>query len=125
MFTARRLRAKCDRHFRTKFLAADTMNQLNWLQSWYVEQCDGDWEDTYGISIETLDNPGWSLDIDLAETPLENVEQARHFDERSENNWISYEIREGRFIGRGGPANLEELIGIFRQFWQKGASTVG
>jgi hypothetical protein len=31
---------------------------LPWLQGWYATQCDGDWEHEYGVSIETLDNPG-------------------------------------------------------------------
>jgi hypothetical protein len=31
---------------------------LKRLQDWYVSQCDGGWEHTYGISIDTLDNPG-------------------------------------------------------------------
>jgi hypothetical protein len=97
-----------------------TMNQLTWLQSWYVEQCDGDWEHMYGVRIATLDNPGWSVDIDLTATPLEDLEQARHFDERDENDWISYELKESKFIGHCGPQNLEELISIFQQVWQKG-----
>jgi hypothetical protein len=32
---------------------------LTWLQAWYAEQCDGDWEHQFGVSVETLDNPGW------------------------------------------------------------------
>jgi len=37
---------------------------LTELQAWYVVQCDGDWEHTYGVKIETLDNPGWMLRVD-------------------------------------------------------------
>jgi hypothetical protein len=33
--------------------------RLNELQVWYGAQCNGSWEHTYGIKIETLDNPGW------------------------------------------------------------------
>ena len=29
------------------------------LQKWYKSQCNGDWEHSFGIKIETLDNPGW------------------------------------------------------------------
>jgi hypothetical protein len=28
------------------------------LEAWYASRCDGEWEHGYGISIETLDNPG-------------------------------------------------------------------
>ena len=43
---------------------------LEWLQDWYLKQCDGGWEHEYGIKIETLDNPGWKVIIDLAYTEL-------------------------------------------------------
>jgi len=41
---------------------------IEWLQKWYADHCDGDWEHEYGIVIETLDNPGWSIVIDLKNT---------------------------------------------------------
>jgi hypothetical protein len=47
------------------------MDPLTQLERWYLSQCDGDWEHTHGIVIGTLDNAGWSLTIDLLETPLE------------------------------------------------------
>jgi Immunity protein 53 len=46
------------------------MNALQRLQDWYSAQCDGDWEHQQGVRIESLDNPGWALDIDLADTAL-------------------------------------------------------
>lgn len=42
-----------------------------WIQKWYQAQCNGDWEHSYGIIIETIDNPGWSITIDLETTELE------------------------------------------------------
>lgn len=39
------------------------MDVFQWLQEWYIQNCDGDWEHCYGIKIGTLDNPGWSIDI--------------------------------------------------------------
>jgi hypothetical protein len=101
------------------------MNHLNWLESWFAEQCDGHWEHMYGVRVASLDNPGWSLEIDLAETPLEDVVRSRHFEERNENDWISYELKESKFLGHGGPRNLDELVRVFRQIWQKGPSTEG
>ena len=46
------------------------MTDLVWLAEWFRRHCDGDWEHQYGVSITTLDNPGWSVQIDLAETTL-------------------------------------------------------
>ncbi len=37
---------------------------------WYSENCDGDWEHQYGVSVTTMDNPGWDVKIDVAETIL-------------------------------------------------------
>jgi hypothetical protein len=31
---------------------------LEWLMRWYAAHCDGEWEHTYGVVIDTLDNPG-------------------------------------------------------------------
>jgi hypothetical protein len=49
-------------------------NLLPRLQRWYHSQSDGTWEHASGVRIETLDNPGWSLKVDLrgtnAVTPL-------------------------------------------------------
>ena len=41
---------------------ADTA-PLSYLTAWFARQCDGDWEHDLGIRIETLDNPGWAVDI--------------------------------------------------------------
>jgi hypothetical protein len=48
----------------------DPTSDLMWLCEWFANQCDGDWEHEFGISLETLDNPGWSLRIDLPRTAL-------------------------------------------------------
>jgi hypothetical protein len=44
------------------------------LQRWYEAQCNGDWEHHNGITIESCDNPGWWVKIDLADTSLINRE---------------------------------------------------
>jgi hypothetical protein len=45
---------------------------LKWLENLYSSNCDGDWEHSYGIRIETLDNPGWAIRINLEDTVLEH-----------------------------------------------------
>jgi hypothetical protein len=39
------------------------MNELRQIQDWYKSQCNGEWEHSCGLSIETLDNPGWRVQI--------------------------------------------------------------
>ncbi len=83
------------------------------LQEWYSTQCNHDWEHSYGVKIDTLDNPGWIVTIDLAETELEGLLVQRQRVERSESNWIQHEVVDDKFIACGGPFNLEELIESF------------
>jgi len=90
------------------------------LQDWYEAQCDGDWEHQYGVEINTLDNPGWMVKVDLAGTNLEGASFAT-VDEthRSEDDWIYCEVRDGRFWGSGGTHNLLEILRLFRS-WAEG-----
>ena len=45
------------------------MNSLQWLQQWYYAHCDDTWEHQHGITIQSLDNPGWLVKVDLAGKP--------------------------------------------------------
>ena len=100
-------------------VTSKTMSSTSWLQSWFVEQCDGQWEHSYGVRIETLDSPGWSVEIDVAETPLEGLTRPVHLEQRSDTDWISYEARDNKFIAYGGSQNLDELLAIFKDWWAK------
>ena len=92
------------------------MNILNWLEKWYLKNCNGDWEHSFGIKIETLDNPGWSVDIDLIDTNLESKPFLEVKVERSEKNWFLCRVDDGIFKGRGGPQNLAEMLEIFHKW---------
>lgn len=89
------------------------MDALSRLQQWYAGMCDGDWEHQQGVTIGTLDNPGWMLEIDLVDTPLERRELEAVRLERTETDWVDCFIRDGKFIGACGPCNLTELIERF------------
>src|SRR5687768_6013127 len=41
---------------------------FDYLANWYAAQCDDEWEHEFGIRLQTLDNPGWNLQIDLVGT---------------------------------------------------------
>ncbi len=92
------------------------MTNINWLESWYAQQHNGDWEHTYGIKIKTLDNPGWHLEIDLQDTDFVNCETDFVLNETSENNWFGTEIKNNKFTGVGDASKLDFLIGKFREF---------
>ncbi len=102
-------------------------NLIAWLQNWYAAQCDGDWEHSYGVQIETLDNPGWYVVINLADTPLEDATfQGVDESYRSEDDWVDCRLVEKHpredgvrgpyFAGAGGPHNLSEILHIFREW---------
>ena len=101
------------------------MDSVSWLMQWYLSRCDGDWEHTYGIDIGNLDNPGWSLEIDLSETDLDGRQFAKiehgpiasDLDEwRRTGSWYVAEVKESRFQGTCGPLDLPALINVFRQW---------
>lgn len=98
----------------------DAMDDLTWIQHWYLAQCDGDWEHGLGVVIDTLDNPGWSLRVDLERTDLEG----RWFDgvevHRSEHDWFVARIEGDHWEAACGPLNLGEVLGLLRA-WASGS----
>jgi hypothetical protein len=86
------------------------------LQQWFARQCNGDWEHQFGIRIDTLDNPGWIVDIDLVETELEEVYEGRIDRTRSETDWIDITINAEKFIATGSADRLDEIISQFCYF---------
>lgn len=83
------------------------------LCDWYERQCHDDWHEDRGIKIETLDNPGWSLRIDLKGTPLEQKVLDEVKIERSEHDWLVARRDASIFEAFGGPRNLDEMVRTF------------
>ena len=94
------------------------------IQRWYVANCDGDWEHSYGVEISTLDNPGWSLEINVENTPLAGTPFEPVKIERSDTDWLTCWVGVPDLPNRGrvqaesfqafcGPENLEEAINVF------------
>ena len=84
------------------------------IQDWYKINCNGDWEHSYGYKIETLDNPGWAIKIDLAETALENLEFQREYrNPKNNNDW--FHITTGNKVLNiyCGPENMKSTFEIF------------
>ncbi len=90
-------------------------NNLAWLQSWYADQCDGKWEHGWGVRIGTLDNPGWELEINLAETRLADVAFSP-LEREDEEDWFVCKVDENVFKAYGGAKNLNDMIDVFRQW---------
>jgi len=104
------------------------------LQKWFQKQCDGEWEHHQGITIETCDNPGWRVRIDLKGTKLENkpfetvaknlpqefIDQALGLVKApfacaapSSPNWMICYVRDNIFTGAGDPSGLNGILEMF------------
>ncbi|MCX4762195.1 immunity 53 family protein [Streptomyces sp. NBC_01275] len=94
--------------------ATDSGGELGWLQRWYEAQCDGDWEHEWGVRIDTLDNPGWSVRIDLEETLLAGRPYEGTEFRRSGSDWGMARVSDDVFEASCGPLNLGEVLGLFR-----------
>lgn len=89
---------------------------LNWIQEWYKNQCDGDWEHMYGVKIDNIDNPGWMVTIDLLDTDLEDKEYVESNYDNEDGKWKLCMVRDGKFEGHGDPERLVELLEEFRKW---------
>ena len=95
------------------------MDLLKWIQNWYVQQCNGDWEHGSGITIETLDNPGWAIKVNLRETSLQGRTFERVNVENGDLGWWHCWLENDTFHGACGPRNLETVIAIFKEWTEK------
>lgn len=89
---------------------------------WYQSHCDDSWEDQYGVRLETLDNPGWLLTVDLIHTDLQGrtMTEVREGIAPEEHpvspRWIHCFVRENQFRGACDPAQVARLFQTFSQF---------
>lgn len=102
-------------------------DDLTWLSQWYLDQCDDDWEHGFGVKIDTLDNPGWSLSVDLDGTDLEGRAFAPVYDGVLEKEqpvqggngyipWLVCRVEGSKFKAFGGPRDLVRMIQTFRSW---------
>jgi hypothetical protein len=92
---------------------------LSDLTQWYTRHCNGEWEHHHGISIQTTDNPGWWVKIDLAGTEL----AGRAFPTIQEGvdagafpvqpRWLCCRLQDTTWHGAGDESRLAEIIGHF------------
>ena len=89
------------------------------LQAWYQKHCDGEWENDFGVSIESTDNPGWWVKVDLRGTELETksfTEVSRGITSNLDPQppWMRCYVDDRHvFHGAGDPTTLQELVNTF------------
>jgi hypothetical protein len=85
---------------------------LTRIQNWYKTNCNNDWEHTFGFSIQTIDNPGWIVKIDLSDTPLENLQFEMKID-NGRFDWILIKTEDNIFEAACDPSKLNEVLRMF------------
>lgn len=94
------------------------MSHLEALQEWYALMCDDDWEHEFGVSVDTIDNPGWTVTVDLERTPLEGCEcsiDARY----AGGEWLHVVGDGKKFKAACGPRSLDRAVATFLWFAQE------
>ena len=89
---------------------------LDQLGTWFAAQCNGEWENQYGVTIATQEDGSWLLRVDLVGTPLAGDELARDLIARSEKDWVEVWSDGFTFTAAGGGDNLGELSAAFARF---------
>jgi len=90
------------------------MDTLKALEDWYAKRCNGEWEHQNGVTIETLDNPGWKIRIDIGMTELASSSFGKvEVIDKANGIWFECSIADSVFEGFGSPNSLGLLL---RQF---------
>lgn len=89
---------------------------LLWLQSWVQKHNNGDWEHQHGVEIDTLDNPGWKVNIDLAETELSSKNFVMIDEDHGKDDWLMCRVQNGKFDGAGDTTKLQKILMVFRDW---------
>lgn len=94
------------------------MDTFEWLEKWYSSMCDGEWENYYGIKINTLDNPGWIVQIDITKTGLEKkVFSTIDYDNDNDDcDWLHCRVQDGKYEGFGDNSKLKRILEIFKEW---------
>lgn len=94
-----------------------TKKNFLWLLQWCYNQPNLKNNETR-VHIDTLDNPGWAITINLKESSMEDKSLEDVTIDNSEHDWLRCYLRDGKFEGPGGNFNLFHVLEIFRA-WTK------
>ena len=95
------------------------MSTLARLQAWYERQCNGVWEHSSGVRIDSCDNPGWWVKINLRDTPLQNCVFMAVADGVDKQRfpvgprWLDCRVEDDTWQGAGDETKLEHILEIF------------
>lgn len=86
------------------------------LCQWYAAQCDGEWEHGMGVRIDTIDNPGWLVKINLQGTASEQKAFPEIKINNGDTDWLHCSVKDAEFMGAGDPSKLGIILDHFLNF---------
>jgi hypothetical protein len=95
------------------------MDNLDWIQNWFKDNCNGEWEKGEVIQITTLRKPGWELEIDISNTSIADINIKWILNESSAQDWYGVKIENQKFNAKGDPSKLKFLLGLFKEMIEK------
>lgn len=76
------------------------------LNRWFATQCNGDWEHMNGVKIETTDNPGWWVRIEIDGTT------SRLLSGKGQRGKLSWEVEKANGVLHGYDEESGDLEGL-------------
>ena len=95
------------------------MEILDWIQKWFKNNCDGDWEHGEAIQITTLENPGWEIEGDISKTSIANIDLEWILNENGPQDWYGVKVENRKFVAAGDSGKLKFLLGLFKEMIEK------
>lgn len=102
------------------------------LAQWYKAHCNGDWEHQYGVKIETIDNPGWHIEINLEGTelldvPFKDIRTGTLAEKWSETEapWIIMKKKDKKIDAACSPSQLNTVLTLFNDWARKNGGKFG
>jgi hypothetical protein len=88
------------------------MNNLVWLQNWYIKQS---YHEKIDISIKTNENRGWIIQINLGNTRYKDLPEFKQTNQKPDYDKYQIEFSKGFFSAEGNFTKLDFLIGMLRE----------
>lgn len=89
-------------------------DSFEWLQRFFLSNCDGEWEHERGCKIESMSDPGWIFQFDLTGTPHDRKALEELEDRTGPLVWLKCKVENGVFEAQCSPKRLNECIDILR-----------
>jgi hypothetical protein len=103
---------------------ATEISDIEWIQKWFKKHCDGDWEHENIFKLESISNPGWSLTVDMSETPLELYEFDSGLVSKGDEDFYWIKVKNAKFDAFGDVSKLGFLLKCFRDILVKHGDAV-